>query len=253
MAYTTEEQDFQSFMSKLRQYLPFIILAVAIGVTIYFGINWFKNNQVRQQQAEYQEYQQIMTIPNQGDDVTTRNNMLLQYIEKNPKKALAALGLLDQAKYLADQGQYTQALQLVEAIPSNNEFSPELVAITKAKLLLQLGRGEEGIPALDAISQGSWYVSARLLAGDIYFSDGKYQQAYNEYQVAQNYLNQELANANANTTDIESLNSQVQFLQLRMNIAQSYVKNLETPAAPAAPAETTAPAEPTAPASESNN
>ncbi|RIY38688.1 YfgM family protein [Psittacicella gerlachiana] len=238
MAYTTEEQDFQSFMSKLRQYLPLIIIAIAVGVGIYWGINWYKSHQSRQAQAEYQEYQQIMTVKNEGDGVNTRNDLLLNYIKNNPKKPLAALGILDQAKYLTEQGEYQKAYDLVAAIPSDNEFSPELVAITKAKLALQLGRGEEAIPELYKIKEGEWFVTARLLAGDIYFADGKYGLAYDEYQKAQDYLNKEIAQADANTTDVSTLQNQVLFVQSRINIAQSYIKNSETKVDPVpAPAE----------------
>ncbi|RIY34307.1 hypothetical protein CKF54_00780 [Psittacicella hinzii] len=226
MAYTTEEQDFQSFMSKLRKNLPWILFAVAIGFAVYFGINWYKNQQTRQSQAEYQEYVQIMSVANQGEGVETRNNLLLNYIKDHPKKALAALGILDQAKYLADQGQYQKAYDLVNAIPANNELSPELIAITKAKLLLQLGQGEDGIPGLHAIAQGDWYVDARTLAGDIFFADGKYQLAFEEYNHAKDYLNQQINQAGTENVDLTALQEKVSFLQARMNIAQSYVKNL---------------------------
>ncbi|MFC6275918.1 tetratricopeptide repeat protein [Psittacicella hinzii] len=225
MAYTTEEQDFASFMSKLRQLLPLILTAVFLGVATYSLISWWKNHAESQKVAEYQEYKRIMSIQNDGttnDDV--RSEMLLKYLNDHPKKALAAIGVINQVKYLSEGGKYEQALKLVSAIPDNNEFSPELVAITKAKLLLQVGRGEEGIPALDKVKNGPWYVDARALAGDIYFAALKYDQSYAEYNKAKSYLLNLTNHADANT-NTAGLQEQLGFIQNRLNIVQSASKN----------------------------
>lgn len=225
MAYTTEEQDFKSFMAKVRQYLPLIIMTVAVGLATYAAVNWYKNYSENQKIAEYEEYKRIMTIQNDGsNNDTIRTEMLVKYLNEHPEKALAAVGVMNQAQYYADQGKYDEALKLVSAIPAKNDYSPELVALTRAKLLLQVGRGEEGIPALDTVTTGSWYVNARILAGDIYFTSLKYDQALAEYTKAREFLERELAHPTEDT-NAEDLNVQIKFVQSRINIVQSANKN----------------------------
>lgn len=227
MAYTTEEQDFQSFMQKLKQALPLIVLGLSVLAITYAGISWYKSYTETQTVEQYEEYQRIITSTSgENENLDLRSQLLTKYAEDHPKKSLAAIGLLSTAHEFVARGNYQKALELVSQIPEENEYFPELVAIDKAKIQLQLGQGANSIIALDKIKEGPWYVNARALAGDIYYSLLKYDQSLAEYIKARDYLEKVKAETNKEQKEmIENYETQIRYIQSRLNIVQSMIKN----------------------------
>lgn len=223
MAYTTEEQDFQSFLAKVRQYLPLLVTALIVAGGTYTGLTWWKQHQANKAAEEYAQFKNIVNTDT--NDPGVRGELLIKFLQDAPKSALGALAILDTAKQLVEQNRLDDALRLVSAIPQENEFSRAYVAVDRAKILLELGRGEEGIAGLDAVTDDAWLVTTRTLAGDIYFQALKYELAQIEYEKARDYIQAQLNTPAKQRLDAdEALESQLRYVQSRINIVQSLHK-----------------------------
>lgn len=249
MAYTTEEQDFQSFMEKVRQYLPLILTVIAVAVATYSAITWYKQHQETKTNDLYVEYKTINATGDKALAMDTRADLSEKYFKENPDKALSVIGLLRLSNDYVRAGKFQQAYDAIAQIPEDNSFNNEMVAIAKAKILFQLGQVPEAVKFLDTIKEGDWYITAKSLAGDFFYSAIKYDQSLAEYEKAKTYISNQLAKTDLSAEDKETFNTFLRYVQSRINIVQSLNKNLVNgTATSAAPAETASAQE--APASE---
>ncbi|WP_028110932.1 YfgM family protein [Ferrimonas futtsuensis] len=180
--YSTEEQQVEAIKSFWKEYGNSIIGGAAIGLAALFGWNTYQEYQIGQEEAASAAFDAAVEKAGARDTLAAAVDELKL---SHGDSAYADLASLMLAKAAADAGDLTQAEQRLTDVAAgiDADIKP-LVDLRLARVQLALGKSDEALATLNAITGEAFAGQRDELKGDLLKQKGDLQGARDAYQAA---------------------------------------------------------------------
>lgn len=187
----TEEQQFEDAKSWFKQNGTPILVAVFLVAAASFGWNFWKNHQQEKALQSSVSYQQVIESYLQNPE---KNAPLVEkFIQDNQGSNYAVFAQLEQAKQLADKGDFAAVkTSLNQALASTQDPVMKNMIIFRLALTdYQLQDFDGALQTLAHLQDQTWALRKQLLTGDILAAKGDITSAKTAYEQAKNSANEQ--------------------------------------------------------------
>jgi predicted negative regulator of RcsB-dependent stress response len=182
--YQTEEQQVDAIKDFWKENGNYIIAGLVIGFAGFIGFNYYKDNQLAQEEATSNAYQQVIELSDKNPKAFTE--AADKFITNNKTTSYASLTAFALAKEAASHKDWEQvAKHLTIALSTApNEGIKAIATVRLARVQIQLEQVEQALKTLSAKLPGSFVATVEEIKGDAYLKQEKSTLARNAYQAA---------------------------------------------------------------------
>ena len=185
----TDQQQAERIKNWLKENSKFLVGGLVLGVSGFFGIQFFQDNRLRESEMASQLYSEIEFAVKQQR--LSQAQSLLQKMDADfANTPYQDQGHLFMAKLFMDSVDYENAiLQLEFLIENSTEESLQHIArIRIARIKLQQNLYNEALQVLETESMGSFEAKYEEIKGDIFSKKGEFLEAQAAYLKALDLL-----------------------------------------------------------------
>jgi len=178
----TDQQQADLIKNWLKENSKFLIGALVLGISGFFGIQFFQQNKLKEAEMASQLYSEIEFAVKQQR--VSQAQSLLQTMDANfANTPYQDQSHLFMAKLFMDSVDYENAiLQLEFLIENSSEESLKHIArIRIARIKLQQNLYDEALQTLEIESMGSFEAKYEEIKGDIFSKKGEFSEAQASY------------------------------------------------------------------------
>lgn len=210
----TEEEQVEAIKKWWRENGTSIILALVLGLGGYFGWNYWQDQQQAEADAASSLYNQLVQVVavSQGQELSEQAKdefkTLANELKNNfSKTTYGEFGALFAAKFAADEGNFEQAAQELQALLEDSKHEPvKYTAQARlAQLYVQLDKLNEALALVSTAPSQAFTPQFAEVKGDALYRQGNTLEAVKAYQEAQ-------AAAQAQGLDTQNLQRKIDFL-----------------------------------------
>ena len=184
--FLTDQQQAARVRGWLREYAPAAVVAVAIGIGGYFGLDQWQVRQARQYAEASDLYEDFRAAIDSGNQ-DAASTLLESIVSGYDGSGYADHARLLMARIYVDTTQPSLAeeqLQGVAATTGNADLR-QLARLRLARVYLYMDRAEDGLATLDAEDfSPAWRQLAEDMRGDLHQALGQVDEARASYQAA---------------------------------------------------------------------
>ena len=183
--YLSEKEQLDRLLGWLRANIPWIVIGLACGGLIVYGIKWWQARSDTSGIQASQSYGQVLEAFDRGE--RTRGLDLVEQLSRNH----AGSPYVDQAdlaaaRLLLETGQPDRAASYLTVVIEHSR-DPELVLVAKLRLArVQVAQShpDAALATLGTADQGAFEGRFAEVRGDAYFAKGDKAAALREYRAA---------------------------------------------------------------------
>ena len=183
--YLSEKEQLDRLLGWLRANIPWIVVGLACGGLIVYGIKWWQARSDNNGIQASQSYGQVLEAFDRGD--RTRGLDLVEQLSRNH----AGSPYVDQAdlaaaRLLLETGQPDRAASYLTVVIEHSR-DPQLVLVAKLRLArVQVAQShpDAALATLGTADQGAFEGRFAEVRGDAYFAKGDKTAALREYRAA---------------------------------------------------------------------
>jgi len=183
--YLSEKEQLDRLLGWLRVNTPWIVIGLACGGLIVFGVRWWQSRAERIGVEASQSYAQILEAFDHGD--RTRGLDLVEQLSRNH----AGSPYVDQAqlaaaRLLLETGQPDRAASYLQVVMEHSK-DPQLALVARlrlARVQVALNHPDTALTTLGTADQGAFQGRFAEVRGDAYFAKGDKASALREYRAA---------------------------------------------------------------------
>ena len=195
--YLSDKEQEERLKKAIKTNGSWIIGAIALGLFIFSGYQYYQRNQIQNQINAATQLQQVMIA---GEDAvaaldsdtadTAKNTVFLasvdQLVEAYPKTTQAFEALLMKAKYLVESSDLQKASEaLKQAAQIETDDGLRSIALIRlAGLQIELEQFAEAQKTIEGIDAAGFEIARAELMGDLAMAQNQTQQAAEAYQQA---------------------------------------------------------------------
>ena len=185
----TDQQQAELIKNWLKENSKFLIGGLVLGVSGFFGIQFFQQNKLKEAEMASQLYSEIEFAVKQ-QRLSQAQSLLQQMDSDFANTPYQDQGHLFMAKLFMDSVDYENAiLQLEFLIENSTEESLQHIArIRIARIKLQQNLYDEALQILETESMGSFEAKYEEIKGDIFSKKGEFSEAQAAYSKALDLL-----------------------------------------------------------------
>jgi predicted negative regulator of RcsB-dependent stress response len=182
--YQTEEQQVDAIKDFWKENGNYIIAGLVIGFAGFIGFNYYKDNQLAQEEATSNAYQQVIELSDKNPKAFTE--AADKFIAENKATSYASLTAFALAKEAASHKDWEQAAKhLATAVSSApNEGIKAIATVRLARVQIQLEQIDQALKTLSTKLPESFVAAVEEIKGDAYLKQEKVTLARNAYQAA---------------------------------------------------------------------
>ncbi len=186
----TEEEQIEAFKTWWKKNGTALVLAVAVGVGGYFGFQAWQTSKLNHTSEASELYQNLVQAS--ADLSVEANQKTVTFIAQQlsddySDTGYAMFAKLFSARVSAENGDYDQAIETLEAALANTEDA-SFIAITNlriAQLRLQTKDFDGALAQLDKVTAAEFMAQKHELKGDTLIMQGKRDEARVAYEEAE--------------------------------------------------------------------
>ncbi|MBV6541104.1 tetratricopeptide repeat protein [Ursidibacter maritimus] len=180
---STEEQQFNEAKNWFKQNGTPILLAICLVSGATFGWNYWKKHQVEVAQSTSATYQKVMESYLQDP---SKNTPLVEKFIAEHKGSYVVFAQLEQAKQLAEKGDFNAVKTLLEQALTTTEDATlhNVIRFRLATVEYQLKNFDAALSALSNVKDKAWELRKQVLTGDILIAKGDKDAAKSAYEQA---------------------------------------------------------------------
>ncbi len=186
MKYETEEQQLEAIKNWFKQNANMLIGGAAIGLSAFFGWQYYQDQTIVSQSNASVIYQQVMNSSQSPDTLSEQQGRVSQLQAEyadTPYAGLAALLLAKQHMAAAEFEKAQQQLEWVAANATQDEIQ-YLAQIRLAKLFFSVQQLDQALEILNKDFPPAFQAMALELKGDVLLTQGDKPSAQQAYQQA---------------------------------------------------------------------
>ena len=183
--YLSDREQEEALRSWWRDNWRWLLGGIALGVVLLVGYFQWQDYRERTAQAAAAEYEKIRVAAEQRN-VEQAQAALAALKSAHDSSPYAQQGRLLVAKLHVDAAKYEEAATLLREVSEKAE-DPQLAGLAKlrlARVLIQLGKHDEAIAALNVEALGAYAGVGREIRGDAQVAKGDLAAARAEYAAA---------------------------------------------------------------------
>jgi predicted negative regulator of RcsB-dependent stress response len=183
--YLSEKEQFDRLMGWLRANTPWIVIGLACGGLIVFGVRWWHARADRSGVEASQSYAQILDAFDRGDR-TKGLDLVEQLSRAHPGSPYVDQADLAAARLLLETGQPDRAVSYLTVVMEHSS-DPELALVARlrlARVQVTLGHPDAALTTLGKTDAGAFEGRFAEVRGDAYFAKGDKAGALREYRAA---------------------------------------------------------------------
>ena len=185
----TDQQQAELIKNWLKENSKFLIGVLALGVSGFFGIQFFEQNKLKEAEMASQLYSEIEFAVKQQR--SSQAQLLLQKMDTDfAKSPYQDQGHLLMAKLFMGSVDYDNAILQLEFLIENSmeESLKHIARIRIARIKLQQNLYDEALQILETESMGSFEAKYEEIKGDIFSKKGEFSEAQAAYSKALDLL-----------------------------------------------------------------
>lgn len=185
----TDQQQAELIKNWLKENSKFLIGALVLGVSGFFGIQFLQQNKLKDAEMASQLYSEIEFAVKQQR--LSQAQQLLQEMDTNfSNTPYQDQGHLFMAKLYMDTVDYDNAVLQLEFLIENSTQEPlkNVARIRIARIKLQQNLYDEALQILETDSMGTFEAKYEEIKGDIFSKKGEFQKAQAAYLKALDLL-----------------------------------------------------------------
>jgi predicted negative regulator of RcsB-dependent stress response len=183
--YLSEREQLDRLLGWLRVNIPWIVIGLACGGLIVFGVRWWQARADRNGIQASQSYGQILETFDHGD--RTRGLDLVEQLGRSfPDSPYVDQADLAAARLLIETGEPDRANSYLTAVIGHSK-DPELVLVARLRLArVQVAQNhpDAALTTLGTADQGAFEGRFAEVRGDAYYAKGDKLAALREYRAA---------------------------------------------------------------------
>jgi len=183
--YLSEKEQLDRLMGWLRANTPWIVIGLACGGLIVFGVRWWQARADRNGVDASQSYTHILDAFDRGDR-TKGLDLVEQLSRAHPGSPYVDQADLAAARLLLETGQPDRAASYLTVVMEHSR-DPELALVARLRLArVQVAQGhpDVALSTLGKADQGAFEGRFAEVRGDAYFAKGDRASALREYRAA---------------------------------------------------------------------
>ncbi|TRW50322.1 tetratricopeptide repeat protein [Aliidiomarina halalkaliphila] len=180
-----EDQQVEQIKAFIKDYGPWIVAGVVLGLGSLFGWRYYQDSQVEAAQARTAVYQQVIETLQFGEDqdALARAQAITSELSGSEQGALARLYLAQHAVSAGDLDTARSELETAHA-ELRHEDLKSIVAMRLARIDAALEDFTSAQAWLAGIRGSAFAAGVAEIQGDIYFAQGNYSAARESYLAA---------------------------------------------------------------------
>ena len=185
----TDQQQAERIKNWLKENSKFLVGGLVLGVSGFFGIQFFQQNKLQEAEMASQLYSEIEFAVKQQR--LSQAQSLLQKMDSNfTNTPYQDQGHLFMAKLFMDSLDYENAIIQLEFLVENSidESLKHIARIRIARIRLQQNLYDEALQVLQTESMGSFEAKYEEIRGDIFSKQGQFSEAQAAYLKAMDLL-----------------------------------------------------------------
>jgi predicted negative regulator of RcsB-dependent stress response len=183
--YLSEKEQLDRLLGWLRVNVPWIVVGLACGGLIVFGLKWWQARTDRNGLEASQAYEQILDAFERGDR-TGGLDLVEQLGRSHPGSPYVDQADLAAARLLLETSQPDRAVSYLTVVMEHSA-DPELALVARLRLArVQVGQGhpDAALTTLGTVDRGAFEGRFAEVRGDAYFAKGDKVSALREYRAA---------------------------------------------------------------------
>ena len=179
----TNKEEAEWLKEWWKNYGQSILIAVIVGLCAGFGYKYFKRHEQQRAIQASDLYMQTQTMPNSTASAKAATKVLMREYGHSIYAQMAALS---QAKHLALQSKYQQAIQTLKPILTKPAMPGigQLTQVRVAQLYLQLKQPQQALDAIAVVNDKSFLPMVDMLRASAYRQLGQDSKAQHALQQA---------------------------------------------------------------------
>jgi len=185
----TDQQQAELIKNWLKENSKFLIGGLVLGVSGFFGTQFFQQNKLKEAEMASQLYSEIEFAVKQQR--SSQAQLLLQKMDTDfAKSPYQDQGHLLMAKLFMGSVDYDNAILQLEFLIENSmeESLKHIARIRIARIKLQQNLYDEALQILETESMGSFEAKYEEIKGDIFSKKGEFSEAQAAYSKALDLL-----------------------------------------------------------------
>nr|WP_136250187.1 tetratricopeptide repeat protein [Ningiella ruwaisensis] len=178
--YETEEQQIEAIKRFWKENGMVIILGAVIGLGGLWGWRWYNDSVISAKEEASKAYQ--ASVEQFAESEST--DALIAFVEENKDTAYAKLASLIAAQQAVEAEDFEQAKSHLSLAADGSSEVADVAKLRLAKVQLQLEEYDSAISTLESVNASAFADQVQELKGDIYYIQGKYEQAQSAYNQA---------------------------------------------------------------------
>jgi predicted negative regulator of RcsB-dependent stress response len=183
--YLNDRDQEEALRNWWRENWKWILAGVALGLGLLAGYQYWQSYQGQQAGRAakvYADFQKALA----GNDVEQARRLLNDLGGEHDKSAYTQQGHLLLAKRDADEGRFDEAIKHLRQVAdqARDEELAHVARLRLARLLIQTGKHDEALQALNVEKAGAFVAQVREIRGDAMVAKGDSQGARAEYAAA---------------------------------------------------------------------
>ncbi len=183
--YLSEKEQLDRLLGWLRTNIPWIVVGLACGGLIVYGIKWWQARTDRNGVEASQSYAQVLDAFDHGDR-TQGLDLVEQLKRAHPGSPYVDQADLAAARLLLETGQPDRAASYLTVVMEHST-DPELALVARlrlARVQVALGHPDTALSTLGTADRGAFEGRFAEVRGDAYFAKGDKAGALREYRAA---------------------------------------------------------------------
>lgn len=190
MSDRTEEEQIEALKRWWKDYGKVVVVAVAIGLGLFFGVNYYQDNKVERAQKRSVVFEKLVsTVTELDDDISEQERAQVQQIAEEltgTDTLYADFAQLYLAKLAVEQGDLDQAQQHLQKVvdSGSNESVQDLARVRMARVMATRGEVDAALEILASTPSDAFAPVYAEVRGDLLLAQNRLKEAQTAYKAA---------------------------------------------------------------------
>ncbi len=192
----TDEEQLQQLKNWWKENGVSLVMAILVGLTAYFGFQWWQTQQQRQAEQASAMYSELLVAvqPSGNESLSDENISTASYLvdqiqESFPKSQYAANAALLKAKLAINQGELDLAAEsLMWVLEQGGKTTSSIAALRLSRVYFAQGKYDDALTTINTVNDEAYTSLSSELRGDILLAQNNIDGAKEAYQQAINTL-----------------------------------------------------------------